>query len=164
MSVQEIKIPDLGVEGTVEVIEINVAIGDRVAVDDTLVVLESDKASLEVPAPISGRVERLNLKLGDQVKQGDFLLNLIMDEESVEATSSGAGQSKIEFDAGLSEEPALSERAYENSASVNAGMLLVTVPDLGSDAEAEVIEVVAEGAELAIDDCLLVLESDKASM
>ena len=164
MSVQEIKIPDLGVEGAVEVIEINVAAGDRVAVDDTLVVLESDKASLEVPAPMSGRVECLNIKLGDQVKQGDSLLSLIMDEEAVEAMSSDTGQSKIELNVGLSEEPALSGRAYENSASVNAGMLLVTVPDLGSDAEAEVIEVVAVGAELAIDGCLVVLESDKASM
>lgn len=77
---QAITIPDLGVSGEVEVIEVNVAVGDRVAQNDALLVLESDKASMELPAPMAGIVREILLKPGDRVRQGDAVLMLEVDE------------------------------------------------------------------------------------
>lgn len=76
---QAITVPDLGVQGDVEVIEVNVAVGDRVAQNDALLVLESDKASMELPAPMSGIVREILLKIGDRVRQGDTVLMLEVD-------------------------------------------------------------------------------------
>lgn len=76
---QAITIPDLGVQGDVEVIEVSVAVGDSVAENDTLLVLESDKASMELPAPMAGIVREILLKPGDRVRQGDSVLMLEVD-------------------------------------------------------------------------------------
>ena len=79
MSEVEIVVPDLGVDGTVEVIEICVSEGDKVSSDDALVVLESDKATMEVPLEQGGTISKLSVKVGDQVKQGDCLAILVVD-------------------------------------------------------------------------------------
>lgn len=71
-----VPVPDIGTDGSVDLVEINVAVGDEVAKDDTLVTLESDKASMEVPAPAAGRVLELRVQEGDQVREGDALLVL----------------------------------------------------------------------------------------
>lgn len=76
---QAITVPDLGVQGKVEVIEVSVAVGDRVAQNDALLVLESDKASMELPAPMAGIVREILLKPGDHVRQGDAVLMLEVD-------------------------------------------------------------------------------------
>ncbi len=73
---KEILVPDVGEATDVEVIEILVAVGDRVGTDESLVVLESEKASMEIPSPTDGEVERIQVQEGDKVEEGDLILEL----------------------------------------------------------------------------------------
>ena len=78
-----IRVPDIG-SGEGEVIELFVKVGDRIEVEQSLLTLESDKASMEIPAPKAGVIKSLAVKLGDRLKEGDDLLELEVDEESAE--------------------------------------------------------------------------------
>ncbi len=82
MSFNEVLIPDIGDFNEVEIIEILVAVGDRVVQDDPLVTLETDKAAMEIPSPAAGVVAKLNVKVGDKVSEGSALLLLNEDAES----------------------------------------------------------------------------------
>ena len=82
MSVQEILIPDIGGSDDVEVIEVLVAVGDAVALEDPLVTLESDKASMDVPSPAAGVVKELKISVGDTVSEGSAVLLLEVEEEA----------------------------------------------------------------------------------
>ncbi|MCG8313988.1 MAG: biotin/lipoyl-binding protein, partial [Pseudomonadales bacterium] len=73
MSIKEVTIPDIGGVESVEVIEISVAVGDSVAEEDTWLVVESDKATVEVPSPFAGKVESLMVNVGDKIKEGDVI-------------------------------------------------------------------------------------------
>mgnify|MGYP000326446665 CR=1 FL=1 len=76
MAIEKILVPDLGDASDVEVIELLVAVGDTVAEEDSLLVLESDKAAMEIPAPRSGIVKSLEVNLGDKVSSGSVILTL----------------------------------------------------------------------------------------
>jgi dihydrolipoamide dehydrogenase len=76
MSVQEVRVPDIGDFGDVPIIEIHVSAGDAVAVDDPIITLESDKATMDVPAPIAGTVTAVPVSVGDTVSEGDVILSL----------------------------------------------------------------------------------------
>ena len=76
MSIEKIKVPDIGGVEDVEVIEICVAVGDTVAIDDSIVVLESEKASMEVPSPVSGRITAISIQEGDQLSEGDLIVEI----------------------------------------------------------------------------------------
>lgn len=164
MSDNNILVPDVGSDSEVEVIEILVAEGDSIAIDDPIVVLESDKASIEVPASHAGQIASLAVKVGDMVKQGDPLLELsgtVKDptaqpkEKPVDATSQDNEPTNASSPTD-SAEPSMAEKG---------SMKEVHVPDVGGAEEVEVIEVsVAAGDRVKVDDTLLVLESDKASM
>jgi pyruvate/2-oxoglutarate dehydrogenase complex dihydrolipoamide acyltransferase (E2) component len=84
--IKNIQLPDIGDFDEVEVIEILVSVGDTIKADDSIITLESDKASMEIPAPWVGVVTEINIALGDKIKQGDVLLALQTEEDSV-ATS-----------------------------------------------------------------------------
>ncbi|MBU2863122.1 pyruvate dehydrogenase complex dihydrolipoyllysine-residue acetyltransferase [Reinekea forsetii] len=146
-SVEEIAVPDIGMDSA-NVIEIAVKVGDTLSEDDTLVVLESDKASMDVPTPKAGEVVAIRVKEGDEVSQGAILVEL-------KTASSGAKASA----------PAPSKTAESAPvASTESSVEQVKVPDIGMDS-AKVIEIaVKPGDQLSIDDTLVVLESDKASM
>lgn len=165
-----IKVPDIGGAEDVEVIEVNVAVGDHIEAEQTLIVLESDKASMEVPAPQAGVVKAISVSQGDKVAEGSDILTLTVAEnetgggeeergsldEAVEADNSDA------VTAGVVAQASEQEPAAETGA---AEVKSVTVPDLGGAADVEVIEVnVAVGDPVEQDATLLVLESDKASM
>ena len=77
-----IRVPDIG-SGEGEVIELFVKVGDRIEVEQSLLTLESDKASMEIPAPKAGVIKSLAVKLGDRLKEGDDLLELELEEDSV---------------------------------------------------------------------------------
>lgn len=166
---EEIKVPATGSDGAMEVIEISVAVGDRIEMDETIVVLESDKATVEVPSSKSGKVESLSIKVGDKVKEGDLLLKLITNDEQPEKQESAE---ELEPPVNSSPNPVknipniVNDESSENDA--NTGELKVeqvVVPDLGGSADVEVIEVLAEvGEVLEEDETLLVLETDKATM
>lgn len=155
MAIQTIKVPDIGGSEGVEVIEISVAVGDVIALEDSIVVLETDKASMEIPAPVAGKVTAIKVKTGDKVSEGDLLLE-------VEAEGASA-------DAPVADEPAPAEKAPEAAAPAAAPAAAaeqpVTVPDIGGSEGVEVIEILVKpGDEVAEGDSLIVLETDKASM
>ena len=145
-SIKNIELPDIGDFDEVEVIEILVSVGDTIAADDSIMTLESDKASMEIPSPFAGTVTQININIGDKIKQGDSLISLEITQESEESTI---------------EEEESSELVAETSTKI----VPVVVPDIGDFDEVEVIEIlVSVGDELNEEDSIITLESDKASM
>jgi pyruvate dehydrogenase E2 component (dihydrolipoamide acetyltransferase) len=166
MSEVEIVVPDLGVDGTVEVIEICVSEGDKVSSEDALVVLESDKATMEVPLEQSGTISKLSIKVGDQVKQGDCLAMLVVDGDVDKKTSIPVDEpeSEVRKEENVST-GAGSAKKVDNKADSGGGVLDVSVPDLGGAGSVEVIELLMSvGDDIEVDQTILVLESDKATM
>jgi pyruvate dehydrogenase E2 component (dihydrolipoamide acetyltransferase) len=162
VAIETIKIPDLGGGDGVEVIEICVAVGDVVEAEDSLLVLESDKASMEVPAPQSGTVKSIALKVGDTVSEGDVILELELADGAQAESAPAESESATSV-----EEPVVAESSAPEPAAPapSGGKQTVVVPDIGTGDEVEVIEIcVAEGDEVEEGDSLVVLESDKASM
>ena len=149
---QLVSVPDTGSADGVTVIEIAVSVGDSVAEGDALIVLESDKASMEIPAPSSGVVTALKVSEGQQVVQGDPICEMTGGDAN--ATSKPASQA--------SSEPAAAETLAPQS---SGGIEKVVVPDTGNADGVTVIEVsIGVGDTVAEGDTLIVLESDKASM
>lgn len=162
MSTQEIKVPDIGGSEEVEVIEVCVAVGDQVSEEQSLVVLESDKASMEVPSTAAGKVVSLAMKEGDSVAEGSVILVLEVDAGA--ETSEPAAAVEV---ASAPEEVPAAEVVVETIAAQDGGVSIETipVPDIGGSEEVEIIEIcVAVGDEVEEGDSLVVLESDKASM
>ena len=152
---QQVLVPDVGEAEEVEVIEIFVRVGDVVSADDSLVVLESDKASMEIPSPVAGKVVAINVKEGDQVDEGSLILELDTEDMSPKDADSAQEASSIE-------EPIATKSAKESPAVTEH---LVTVPDVGDAEEIVVTEIMVKvGDVVAFDDSIVVLESDKASM
>lgn len=168
MTTETIPVPDLGGAEDVDVIEISVAVGDTVQAEDSLVVLESDKASMEIPSPRAGKVVEIKLAVGDKVSQGAPMVVLEIDAETApdapEQTAQKAAEPAAESqpDAGKAEEAPAAEAERPAAGST---VELIEVPELGGADEVDVIEVcVKAGDEIAEGDSLVVLESDKASM
>lgn len=150
---ERVTVPDTGNADGVTVIEVSVSEGDVVAEGDTLIVLESDKASMEIPAPASGRIATLLVKEGQQVVQGDAICDL--------ETSGGAPVQTATPEVQSSQEPA----PVAVSSAPTTAVEPVVVPDTGNADGVTVIEVaVSVGDTVAEGDTLIVLESDKASM
>ena len=162
MPVEIIKVPDLGDTKDVEVIEILIKQGQSVRVNDSLLVLESDKAAMEIPAPKSGVVSKILVKVGDQVNAGDAFIEMeIEGAAAVTATAPPAAEKVAEKVAVPAAEPA----KPAPSAATPKRVELISVPDIGGDNDVEVIEVhVKVGDEIAKEDTLVTLESDKAAM
>lgn len=154
-----IRVPDIG-NGEGEVIELLVKVGDRIEADQSLLTLESDKASMEIPAPKAGVIKSLKVKLGDRLKEGDELLELDVDGDSA-APAASAPAAAPEAAAPVAAAPAPAAAPAAASASVQD----VAVPDIGSSGKAKIIELLVKvGDTVEADQSLLVLESDKASM
>ena len=152
----EIRLPDIGDFTGVPVIEVHVAPGDQVAVDDPILTLESDKATMDIPAPQAGTVRELRVGVGDEVSQGDLLLTL-----EAAGAEGGAAREHVTEEA----TPATSEPAGYGSPAGVYDRLEVRVPDIGEYENVPVIEVhVAPGDTISAEDPLLTLESDKATM
>ena len=159
-----IRVPDIG-GGEGEVIELMVKVGDRIEADQSVLTLESDKASMEIPAPKAGVVKSLKVKLGDTLKEGDELLELEVE---------GEAKAEAEKPAETASEPAAkAEEAEKEStpapeatpASASSSVQDVHVPDIGSDGKAKIIEILVKvGDTVEADQSLITLESDKASM
>ena len=160
-----IKVPDLGGEG--EVIEILVKEGDQVEAEQSLAVLESDKASMEIPSPKAGTVKAIKFKLGDNLKEGDPLIELDVEGgEQAKPDDSSEQPAKAESKAEQPAESKADTSAEQQKLAAGGGSRseAVKVPDLGTDS-ARVIEIlVSKGDQVEADQSLLVLESDKASM
>ena len=166
MAIEKIAVPDLGEATDVEVIELLVTVGQHVSENDSLLVLESDKAAMEIPAPVAGVVKSIAVNLGDTVSTGVEILSLEVEsndssEESVEDVAKDETQDAPQADV-PSPRAALALGKAEQPAPIES---VVTVPDLGTDDEVDVIEIhVSAGDKLVADQPLLTLESDKAAM
>lgn len=176
----EIKVPDLGVDSA-EVSEIMVKVGDVINVDDNIVLLESDKASVEVPATLAGTITAISLQIGDKVKEGDVILtidsagntqsDIAPVEQSTQQTdqqvdqSHEAGEIKEtkEANATSSQAPSMAAPNQSQPTSTSAEATY-TLPDLGVDT-AEISEwLVKEGDTVTAEQPLVLVESDKASV
>ena len=156
MSAVEIQVPDIGDFSDVPVIEIHVSPGDVVAVDDSLVTLESDKATMDVPSPSAGTVSELRIGVGDTVSQGSVLMVL---------EAEGAAGTPPKEHVHESAHPDPGEKTGYGSASGVYDKIEVSVPDIGDFEAVPVIEVLVNaGDTVAVDDPLITLESDKATM
>ncbi len=145
-AIKKIELPDIGDFDEVEVIEILVNVGDTIEVDDSMITLESDKASMEIPTPSAGVITDISVNIGDKIKQGDVVISI----ETSENTS-------------LEGVPTTNETTP--SATVESKIIAINVPDIGDFDEVEVIEILVNvGDELAEEDSIITLESDKASM
>ena len=146
----EIKVPDIGTD-EVEVTEILVKVGDVVAADQSLLSVEGDKASMEVPAAVAGTVQEIKVKVGDKVKTGSLIMVFAGAEAKTEAKAAPAPAAPA---------PAAAASAEVTSAEVKE----VQVPDIGGD-EVEVTEIMVKvGDSVTADQSLLSVEGDKASM
>ncbi|MGB0442687.1 MAG: dihydrolipoyllysine-residue acetyltransferase [Pseudohongiellaceae bacterium] len=166
MAIEKITVPDLGEASDVEVIELLVTVGQQVAENDSLLVLESDKAAMEIPAPMAGIVKSIAINLGDTVSTGVEILSLEVESNNASAEPVADVAAEEMQQAPQADEPsaeaASSSGKAEQPASVES---VVTVPDLGTDDEVDVIEIhVSAGDRLEADQPLLTLESDKAAM
>lgn len=163
MAIEKLTVPDLGDSSEVEVIELLVSVGQSVEENDSLLVLESDKAAMEIPAPMAGVVTSIAVNLGDQVTSGSEMLSLEVAGKTA-AESSSESEEKADV-AEVKPEPAAQAKEAVASAPSEAVSSVIDVPDLGTDDEVEVIEIsVAVGDSVAVDDALVTLESDKAAM
>ena len=142
----EIKVPDIGAD-EVEVTEILVKVGDKVEAEQSLIVVEGDKASMEVPSPQAGVVKEIKVSTGDKVETGKLIM--IFDAE-------GAAEA--------APAPAAEKKADAQPAPAAAASKDVNVPDIGSD-EVEVTEILVKvGDKVEAEQSLVVVEGDKASM
>ncbi len=157
-----IRVPDIGT-GEGEVIELFVKVGDRIEAEQSLLTLESDKASMEIPAPKAGVIKSLAVKLGDRLKEGDDLLELEVDE----APAAEPAAAPAEKSEPVPDKPAQATAPAKTAPTAAAQSVVkdIHVPDIGSSGKARVIELmVAVGDHITEDQSLLTLESDKASM
>ena len=173
MSEQEIRVPELGGAESVEIVGVLVSVGDSVEAEDPLLELESDKATVEMPAPVAGKITRLDVNEGDSLKEGDLVGMMETAEGGASGESEADGQ---EEPAGAS--PARDEAQEEDAGTdsqsgdtapeapgTSGGEQAIHVPELGGAESVEIVGVlVSVGDSVNAEDPLLELESDKATV
>lgn len=154
----DVKLPDIGVEKAL-VGEILVKAGDTIDLDQSIVVVESDKATVEVPSTVSGIVESVEIQEGDTVKEGVVLLK-------VKTTTVSAAEAPVKTEQPeTTQQPVTTESETEQEpAAVQSGVIEVTVPDLGLDKAAVAEILVKVGDSVEADQSIIVVESDKATV
>ena len=141
MSIVEIKVPDIGGHENVDIIAVEVKAGDTIAVDDTLITLETDKATMDVPATDAGVVKEVKVKVGDKISEGGVIL-------LVETDAAGAAAAPVQA-----------------APAAGGTTVQVVVPDIGGHSDVDVIAVeIKVGDSVAEDQTLITLETDKATM
>ncbi|WP_367605650.1 dihydrolipoyllysine-residue acetyltransferase [Legionella sp. W05-934-2] len=162
---QKIKIPDIGGAEGVDVIEVLVKEGDSISQDTSLITLESDKASMEIPAPVAGIVKKLMVKIGDKVSEGDDILVIETEAGSNEVKKeSSQNQSEPEVQGNKERVTEPSSNAT-STAPMSESIESIKIPDIGGAADVDVIDImVKEGDMVEVEQSLLTLEGDKATM
>jgi pyruvate dehydrogenase E2 component (dihydrolipoamide acetyltransferase) len=164
MALVEVKVPDIGDFAEVEIIELLVKAGDTVKAEQSLITVESDKASMEIPSSHAGVVKELKVKLGDKVKEGSLVL--VLEAEGAGAAAAPSPQpSPAKAGEGAKPAAASPSSASAGEGRGEGGPVDVLVPDIGDFDEVTVIEVmVAAGDTIKVEQSLITVESDKASM
>ncbi|MGK0271919.1 MAG: pyruvate dehydrogenase E2 component (dihydrolipoamide acetyltransferase) [Cocleimonas sp.] len=173
MSIIEIAVPDIGDFDAVEVTEILIQEGDVIAVEDSLVTVESDKASMEIPSSHAGKVLKIKVSLGDNIAQGDIMIMLETAEEAAVEEEVKEEETPVEK-AAASSPPATTKKeekapeaspAAASSEPQSTSIMEILIPDIGDFDSVEITEIlVAEGDMVETEDSLITVESDKASM
>lgn len=171
--IQQVLVPDVGGD-EVEVIEICFAVGDTLEADEGIVTVETDKASMDIPAPMAGELVSIKVAVGDKIKEGDLIAEMkgaataapdkaesepeVADKAAEKTEEQVAAPAEAEVESEVDSAPAA-------TASGGSEVIDIIVPDIGSDGEVDVIDVlVAVGDEIAAEDGLITLETDKATM
>lgn len=154
--------PDIGNFSGVEIIEVAVKPGMQVNAEDTLITLETEKASMDVPSPVAGKIHELKVKLGDKVSQGDLIALIETQEAEVSAKKEEPKPVPVETkEASTVPQPSV----VNDPSTMVSSVVTITVPDTGSAQHVEVIEVaVKAGDDIQEEGTLITLESEKASM
>jgi len=161
MALVEVKVPDIGDFDEVAVIELLVKVGDTVKAEQSLITVESDKASMEIPSSTAGVVKELRVKLGDKVKEGSVVL---MVEASGAVAASPSAPAIASDAAPVAAAPATAPAAVA-AAPAASGPVEVLVPDIGDFKDVAVIEIfVKPGDAIKMEQSLITVESDKAAM
>ncbi|MGO1688607.1 MAG: biotin/lipoyl-containing protein, partial [Psychrobacter sp.] len=167
----DIKAPDLGVDSA-EVSEIMIEVGDVIEKDENIILLESDKASVEVPSSAAGKVTKISVAVGDQVSEGMVLIELESAEDSSERDDESTAEEQAEQPEAKpeptdseSKESKSSESESTTKPTANEGKSTThALPDLGVE-EAQVSEImVSVGDTVSAEQSILLIESDKASV
>ena len=162
MSIEKIIVPDVGGD-EVEIIEICFAVGDSLEADEGIITVETDKASMDIPAPFAGKLISLSVSVGDKIKEGDIIAEMESASAAApaeEATAPVAAPAVVETPAA----PVV-EAAPVAAVATAAEVLEIAIPDIGEDGEVEVIDVLVNvGDVIEEEDGLITLETDKATM
>ena len=177
MATQELKVPDIGDFTDIPVIEILVKVGDTVAKEQSIVTLESDKATMEVPADVAGVIKELRVKMGDKCSMGTVVavIEVAAAVSSPPPGGEGLGERVLANQAASDKQPASAvvspsprPPAFAGAGSTPPGggsLIDVTVPDIGDFTDIPVIEILVKvGDTVKIEQSLVTLESDKATM
>jgi len=164
MALIDIQVPDIGDFDEVTVIELLVKPGDSIKADQSLLTVESDKASMEIPSSAAGVVKEVKVKLGDKVKQGSVVLSLESADSAPVSVPKVAEAQEIRAQA-APESIASKPAAVAQPAPAASGPIEIHVPDIGDFKDVTVIEVLVKiGDSIKVEQSLLTVESDKASM
>lgn len=161
---QKILVPDVGGE-EVEIIEICFAVGDSLEADEGILTVETDKASMDIPAPFAGTLSALLVNVGDKIKEGDVIAEMTAAGEAASAEAVPA-EAIVEAPAPVDDvAPVAAEPAPVAAVATASAVIDVAVPDIGEDGEVDVIDVlIAVGDVIEAEDGLITLETDKATM
>ena len=171
--IEKVLVPDVGDANDVEVVEILVAVGDQVEADASLVVLESDKASMEIPSPCAGKITSISISEGDSVEEGSLICEIETAGETEaaetgdveEPESKGDKQDAASASGSESADEAQPTAAGDSRSPKVETATMISVPDVGDAAEVVVVEILVQrGDSVEEGDSIVVLESDKASM
>ncbi len=176
--IQKILVPDVGGD-EVEVIEICVAVGDVIEAEDAIVTVETDKASMDIPAPMAGKITALLVNVGDKIKEGDAIAEILQQVQGDASSQDDAIQHETASQGNASSQGntennvSIQNDAVEKAPLAGANQVLVStteiidivVPDIGEEGEVDVIEVLVNvGDVISEEDGLITLETDKATM
>ncbi|MEC8156418.1 MAG: biotin/lipoyl-containing protein, partial [SAR324 cluster bacterium] len=175
--IKQVQVPDMGDFQDVEIIEVHIQAGDRIESENPLITLESDKATMDVPAPFSGKVENVLIKVGDKVSEGTPIVDLQTSDDAkakqISTTDKKRDTQNLEIlqDSGnLSSSPESPENQTDSGESTKANSFssepeLMLMPDMGDFTEVDIIEVLVKtGDQVKPEDSVITLESDKATM
>ncbi|WP_374554201.1 dihydrolipoyllysine-residue acetyltransferase [Aquitalea pelogenes] len=159
----ELKVPDIGGHSNVDIIEVFITAGQTVAVDDSLITLETDKATMEVPAEAAGVIKEVKVAVGGKISEGDVIAILEVGASAAAPAPAAAAPAAV-APAPVAAAPAAAPVAAP-AAPAASGRIDIVVPDIGGHNGVDVIEVsVKVGDVISVDDSLITLETDKATM
>ncbi|WP_440028950.1 dihydrolipoyllysine-residue acetyltransferase [Chromobacterium amazonense] len=160
----ELKVPDIGGHSNVDIIEVFIAPGQTVSVDDSLITLETDKATMEVPAEAAGVIKEVKVAVGGKISEGDVIAILEVGAAASAPAPAAAAPAPAAAPA-AAPAPVAAAPAAAPAAPAASGRSEIRVPDIGGHSGVDVIEVTVKvGDDIAVDDSLITLETDKATM